>query len=208
MDSKNRRSFLALLFASTEHGVIFLIRIGGSKMKIIIYFVLGLVLTNTAHAASVYYRFVGGSSEPEIDFTLEVDFAREGFTIDGLGNINYFDPSRDTFFVSYQYGNYSLAPSTNQFQRFYGEDVLTPEGVFGCLYALNSIGVCDSLDTGFGGVPTWQVGRTLTLSLFDSMGPVDTFVRLEGITAVPLPAPIFFMISGLTALLSFGRKKI
>ena len=46
-------------------------------MKIIIYFVLGLVMTDTVNAASVSYRFVGGSSQPNIDFTLEVDFSRE-----------------------------------------------------------------------------------------------------------------------------------
>lgn len=177
-------------------------------MRIIISIVICLFLTDIANATSAYYRFEGDASEPHIDFTLEVDFAREGFTIDGFGNINYFDPSRETFFVSYQSGNYSLAPSANQFQRFYGEDVSIAEGISGCLYALKSIGICEHYDTEFGGVSTWQAGRTLTLHLFDNMGHRDTSVRLESIASVPLPAPLFFMLSGLLALFSVAQKKV
>lgn len=180
-------------------------------MKSIIYIVLGLVLTNIANAASVNYRFVG-ISMPEIDFTLEVDFEREGFIINNDGSIFNFDPSRNAFFVNYQSGNFSLAPSTNQFQRFYGEDALTVEGVLGCVYALNSLGVCDSLDTATfdgGGVRSWQVGRRLDMFTFDSMSD-DTApptVRLESITAVPLPTTVWLFGSGLMGLIGVARKK-
>lgn len=180
-------------------------------MKRIIYIVLGLVLTNIANAASVNYRFVGNSiSDQEIDFTLAVDFEREGFIINGDGSIFNFDPTdplRDTFFVDYQSGNYSLAPSTNQFQRFYGETGVTVEGLLGCLYALNSIAVCDIFGDEFGGPPTWQVGRRLELILSDSMEFFSTSVRLESITAVPLPAPFLLMVSGLISLIGLSRRK-
>lgn len=176
-------------------------------MRFIISIVIFLHLTDIANAASAYYRFEGEASEPHIDFTLEVDFAREGFTIDGFGYINYFDSSRETFYVGYQSGNYSLAPSANQFQRFYGEDVSIPEGISGCLYVLKSIGICDHFDSEFGGVHTWQAGSTLTLHLFDNMGHRDTSVSLESISSVPLPAPLFFMLSGLISLFLVGRRK-
>ena len=188
----------------------FLIKNGDTEMKSIIYIALGLVLTNIANAASVNYRFVG--MLPEIDFTLEVDFEREGFIINNDGSIFNFDPSRNAFFVNYQSGNFSLAPSTNQFQRFYGEDSLTPEGIFGCVYALNSIGVCDTLDTATfdgGGVRSWQVGRRLELLTFDSMGTVFDHggVRLESITAVPLPTTVWLFGSGLIGLIGVARRK-
>ena len=180
-------------------------------MNRIIYIVLGLVLTNIANAASVNYRFVGSSIiDKEIDFTLAVDFEREGFVINGDGSIFNFDPTdplRDIFFVDYQSGNYSLAPSTNQFNRFYGETGVTVEGLLGCFYVLNSIAVCDISGDPFGGPPTWQVGRILELTLFDSMPFFSTSVRLESISAVPLPASFLLMVSGLIGLIGLSRRK-
>ncbi len=81
--------------------------------------------------------------------------------------------------------------------------------MFGCLYALNSIGVCDTLESTIagGGVSTWRVGRTLELTSFDSMGDIFARVRLESITAVPLPAPLLLMVSGLIGLIGLSRCK-
>jgi len=61
---------------------------------------LCVVTYQPANAASTYYRFVGDNLNSEIDFTLEVDFAREGFIVNSADDSTFFDPDpvRDTFF--------------------------------------------------------------------------------------------------------------
>ncbi|MCK5611524.1 hypothetical protein KAR91_57165 [Candidatus Pacearchaeota archaeon] len=160
-----------------------------------------LCFNSPANAAFIEYHFVGGSGEPEINFTLQIDFSQEGYYLGGTGTIFTFDPPRDTFLVNYASGNYSFAPSGNQFERFYGEDGLTPEGTIGCAYALNSIGLC-----GTGAVSSWYVGKYVDLTLFDSMTSYYTSVSIDSITPVPLPASIILFLSGLSLLAVYGKN--
>jgi len=176
-------------------------------MKAIILFLSVLSLSNIVNAAPVQYHFIS-DFDPEIDFIIQVDFSQDGHFINGDGSPGAFDSSRNTFLAEYISGNYSLATSTNQFQLFYGEEGLTPEGTFGCVNVLNSLSVCDDLDLGFGGVASWRVGNLRLLTLGNSMGSLQTEVKLVSISAVPLPASIIFMLSGLITMMSFYRKKI
>ncbi|MEZ5542848.1 MAG: hypothetical protein R3F42_12515 [Pseudomonadota bacterium] len=176
-------------------------------------FLCALLPPPAALASSLLYRFAGDALQPEIDFTLEVDFARAGYFISASGAVTGFDPERHTIFVDYHAGSYALAATDNPFQRHYGEDTVTVEGVVGCLYALNSIAVCREVDDGTaattGAVAAWQPGEWFDHYVFDSLGPYEyTHVRLASITTLPLPAALLLQLSGLPVLLVLGRRRL
>ena len=171
-------------------------------MKKISLTILCVFFNVSAYASPIQYQFVGNSLEPEIDFILQLDFSQDGFFIDNDGSLGNFDISRNTFLVNYISGNYSLVPSTSQRQSFYGEDLFTPEGVIGCVYTLNTIELCAE-----GGVSSWTVGWSVGLTLFDQNSYYQTSVRIESISAVPLPGSLVLFLSGIT-FLTVTRKNI
>lgn len=183
------------------------------------FLVVVFSVSAVTNAALVEYRFVGGLQNPEIDFTLGVDFSLDGYTTNAQGDVETFDPSRDTFLVDYISGNFSLADVTNAFgspilfSRHYGEIGLTPEGTVSCMYALNSIGVCSGEEWGYSHVQTWSVGTTLSLSIFDGMTAVaDEYgiqpnVHIASISSVPVPAALWLFGSGLLGLIGVVKRK-